>query len=67
MEFIKYEIKKGDTLESIAAKQGISVKELVDFHNLYCGTTNFIIGNTLPIHLQTLWVEKKTKKKSTGQ
>jgi len=61
MEFIKYEIKKGDTLESIAAKQGISVKELVDFHNLYCGTTNFIIGNTLPIHLQTLWVEKKTK------
>lgn len=61
MELIKYEIKKGDTLKSIAEKQGISIEELVNFHNLYCGTTNFIIGNKLPIHLQTILLEKKTK------
>lgn len=63
MEFIKYEIKKGDTLKSIAEKQGVSIEELVNFHNLYCGTTNFIIGNKLPIHLQTLLLEKRRKKK----
>lgn len=61
MEFIKYDIKKGDTLESIADKQGISIQELINFHNLYCGTTNFIIGEKLPIHLQSLLLEKKTK------
>lgn len=60
MDFIKYEIKKGDTLESLAEKQGTSVKELINFHNLYCGTTNFIIGEKLPIHLQYLFLEKKT-------
>ncbi|MBD3907184.1 LysM peptidoglycan-binding domain-containing protein [Chryseobacterium sp. Ch-15] len=61
MEFIKYEIKRGDTLESIALEYSLNVTELINFHNLYCGTTNFIIGNKLPIHLQYLLLEKKTE------
>lgn len=63
MEFIKYEIKRGDTLESIALEYSLNVTELINFHNLYCGTTNFIIGNKLPIHLQYLLLERKLKRK----
>ncbi|MBD3907179.1 LysM peptidoglycan-binding domain-containing protein [Chryseobacterium sp. Ch-15] len=59
MEFIKYEIKRGDTLESIALEYSLNVTELTNFHNLYCGTTNFIIGDKLPIHLDTIYVEQK--------
>jgi len=61
MEFFKYEIKRGDTLESIALEYSLNVTELINFHNLYCGTTNFIIGDKLPIHLQYLLLEKKTE------
>lgn len=56
MEFIKYEIKKGDTLESIALKYKLDVRELISFHNQHCGITNTIIDNYLPIHLQYLFL-----------
>ncbi|MGH1520391.1 LysM peptidoglycan-binding domain-containing protein [Chryseobacterium sp. JK1] len=62
MEFIKYEIKKGDTLNSIAEKQGISVKELIRFHNENCGLTNIIIGSSIPLQLSFLILEKNNKK-----
>lgn len=66
MEFIKYQIKRGDTLESIALKHELSVAELINFHNLYCGTTNFIIGDRLPIHLQYLILKRtEDEKKET--
>jgi len=60
MGFTKYEIRRGDTLESIAESNKLTVGELIDFHNLHCGTTNFIIGNKLPIHLQYLFLEEKS-------
>lgn len=33
MDYRRYEIQKGDTLESIALAQNVNVKELLDFHN----------------------------------
>lgn len=62
MEIVKYEIKKEDTLELIAEKEGISVKELIDFHNDNCGLTNMIIGNEIPMQLNFLILEKNRKK-----
>lgn len=61
MELIKYEIQKGDTLESIAEKYKITITELINLHNQHCGTTNFIIGNKLPIHLQYMFLEEKSE------
>jgi LysM repeat protein len=63
MEVIKYEIKKGDTLELIAEREGISVKDLVNFHNDNCGLTNTIIGNSFPIHLKYLFLEAGVSQK----
>lgn len=65
MELIKYEIQKGETLDSIAKKQDISVKELVKFHNENCGLTNMIIGNDLPIQMTFLLLEKNRKLESS--
>jgi len=61
MEIIKYEIKKGDTLESIAIQQGLPVRELVNFHNENCGLTNMIIGDKVPIQLTFILLEKEKK------
>lgn len=57
MEYIKYAVQKGDTLFSIAQKQEISIEDLKSFHNRYCGLTNTILGDQLPIHLQYVLIE----------
>lgn len=59
MEIITYEIQKGDTLQSIAEKHDITVKELVDFHNQNCGLTQQIIGENLPFHINIVILEVK--------
>lgn len=59
MEILEYKIQKGDTLESIAEMHGISVKELVDFHNRNCGATQQILWNKIPIHVTLLFINKK--------
>ncbi len=64
MNFIQYKIQKKDTLQTIAEKQQISVKELVDFHNQHSGMTGVIIGNALPIHLEHIIVSKEHIKKA---
>ncbi|WP_080778285.1 LysM peptidoglycan-binding domain-containing protein [Chryseobacterium phocaeense] len=61
MEFIKYEIKKRDTLESIAQDNKLTVNEIINFHNEHSGTTGLIIGNKLPIHLKYLLLERKSE------
>ncbi|KQT16981.1 hypothetical protein ASG31_11485 [Chryseobacterium sp. Leaf404] len=61
-DYIKYEIKDGDTLGSIAAANSLKIEELVNFHNLYCGTTNFILGDKFPIHLQFVLLQRRTEK-----
>jgi hypothetical protein len=62
MDFVKYKIEKGDTLQSIARKEEISVKELVNFHNENCGLTNMIIGQEIPLQLNFLIVKVADKK-----
>ena len=63
MDIIKYEIKRGDTLESIAEQNGISIKELVDFHNKNCGITQQIIGDYIPINVVALFISQEKLKK----
>lgn len=67
MNFIKYKIEKGDTLESIAQKREVSVKELVAFHNENCGVTNIIIGSEIPLQLNFLIVKAADKKAVSQQ
>lgn len=57
MEIVKYEIKEGETLQSIADKHEITVQELINSHNQNCGLTNVIIGDRVPIHLKYLFFE----------
>lgn len=56
MEIIKYKIIKGDTLESIAKKNELSVRELVSFHNSHSTITQSLTGEYLPIHLEYMFV-----------
>lgn len=59
MDFIQYEIKKGDTLKLIAEKLNLDIAELIKFHNQYCGVTQQIIFDELPMYLKYLYIEKK--------
>lgn len=61
MELKKYKIQRGDTLESIAAKNGSSIKELIAFHNQNCGVTETILSDYLPLHLENIYLEIKTE------
>ncbi|WP_419868491.1 LysM peptidoglycan-binding domain-containing protein [Chryseobacterium sp. CT-SW4] len=54
MNFIKHEIEKGDTLESLARQYEVTAKQLVEFHNLHSPVTQQIYGDKLPIHIQTV-------------
>lgn len=45
-EIITYQVKKGDSLDSIAQKIGLSKDELKRFHNTYCDLKN-LLGNEL--------------------
>ena len=58
MQFIKYEIQKGDTIESIAKDNNLDVDDLIKFHNKNCGITNVIITNRIPIHLEYIILPK---------
>jgi LysM repeat protein len=64
MEFKQYKIQKKDTLQSIAEKQKMSVKELVHFHNSFCTITQLITGEHLPIHLEYLFVQPEALRES---
>lgn len=54
MDYIKYDIKEGSTLESIAKEKGISVKELLDFHNSKASMTQQIYGDHIPLHVVSI-------------
>lgn len=66
MEFTKYEIKKGDTLQSIAQREKQSVDELIRFHNENCGLTHMIIGNEIPFQLNFLFIRKPDSGKNSA-
>lgn len=57
MEFIKYEIQQGDTLESIAKENNIAVSELLDFHNSKATLTQQFFSNVIPIHVSHLYTK----------
>ncbi|WP_284460632.1 LysM domain-containing protein, partial [Chryseobacterium sp.] len=61
MELIRHKIQRGDTLESIAAKNGLSIKELIHFHNQNCGVTETILSDYLPLHLEYVFLKIKTE------
>lgn len=54
MNFIKYKIEKGDTLQSIADKFNKTIKELLDFHNSNSVLTQQINSERIPIHIDTI-------------
>jgi hypothetical protein len=45
-----YQVKKGDTLESVSEKLGISAEALKRYHNTYCDLKNLIGQNLNGIH-----------------
>lgn len=62
MKVIKYEIKKGDTLASIAEKYEIDIEHLKTFHNSHSGIASLIIGEKLPIQLNHVIINAESFK-----
>lgn len=66
MEYSKYQIKRGDTLKSIAEKYHMTGKELLAFHNSHSPVTQQFFGDYLPIHIDTVIIplqkDKEEKK-----
>lgn len=67
MEILKYEIKQGDTLQSIAERYAISAEELVDFHNSKANMTQQIYGDQISIHINLLFVHFDTDRKKQNK
>lgn len=57
MEYIKYLLKGGDTLESLALEQGISKEQLVKFHNYKSLSGDHIKDSEIPNHLNYIFLE----------
>lgn len=62
MEYSKYQVKRGDTLESIAEKYQMTGKELLAFHNSHSPVTQQFFGNHLPIHINTVIIPLQKNK-----
>ncbi|MDH6252788.1 hypothetical protein M2347_002515 [Chryseobacterium sp. H1D6B] len=62
MIYIKHEIRKGDTLESIASQYESNIEDLKNFHNSYCGATGLIVTDRLPLHLGYIIIDKNSIK-----
>lgn len=60
MDYIEYEIAKGESLEAIATLKNISISELIEFHNSHSNMTHQLTSNYIPLHLKTLYVAKST-------
>lgn len=56
MEYIQYEIQKGDTLESIAKMHNTTVEELIRFHNDRCGATQMIRNEVWPPYFSSIYI-----------
>lgn len=59
MEVIKYEIKRGDTLLTIAKEFGLTINELLDFHNSQAILTQQIFNTHIPVHIKELFIPAK--------
>ncbi|MCS4305101.1 LysM domain-containing protein [Chryseobacterium sp. BIGb0232] len=56
MKYIEYQIKQGDTLDSIAEENNIDIDELISFHNEHCGITQKIYTNDIPTTLRFIYI-----------
>jgi len=65
MEYTTYKIQQGDTLESIAERQGCTVKQLVQFHNQHAEMTQQIYGTHIPLHIEKLYINDEQKKQNS--
>lgn len=59
MKIIKYKIRSGENLKSIAAKFHTDIEVLKKNHNSKSGFSNMILSDDLPIHLDTVYIEQK--------
>lgn len=50
ISIITYQVRKGDTLESVALQTGISAEALKQYHNTYCGLDELIGHNLDNVH-----------------
>lgn len=57
-KYIKYEIKAGETLKSIANNHNLNVDDLISFHNENSGITQKI-HTEIPIHLKYILIKQK--------
>ncbi|WP_163411318.1 peptidoglycan-binding protein LysM [Flavobacterium ajazii] len=71
-----YEIKKGDTLESVAVELGFDAHELRRYHNMYCDISDLIEADfsrhlefliLTPVKSEDEVINKKPKKVSLGK
>lgn len=62
MEFTKYDIREGSTLESIAKENGVSIKELIDFHNSKVPLTQQIHSDYIPLHIKAIMLKPELQK-----
>jgi len=61
MKVNTYEIKSGDTLESIAKENNVTVNELLDFHNSNATLTEQFFSEVIPLHVSHLYVKPVLK------
>jgi len=59
MKIIKYKIEQGENLTSIADKFNVDTEELKKFHNTHSGFSNMILSDSIPLHLNTIFIEQK--------
>lgn len=57
MKIIKYEIKQGETLESIASQFKVNVDELISFHNRHASITQQIYTHEKPFHINEIYID----------
>lgn len=63
MKFKQYEIKKGDTLFAIAKESGLTINELLDFHNSHAILTQQIFSTHIPVHIKELFIPVKKEER----
>ncbi|MFC6269823.1 hypothetical protein [Frigoriflavimonas asaccharolytica] len=62
MEYKLYNIIQGDTLESIAKKNKISIDEMLDFHNRNSGMMQQFFAEPIPVHISEIRIPLEQKK-----
>lgn len=65
INYIIYQVKEGDTLESIAETYQISISDLIRFHNSNSGITQYINSDGLPPFISSIFIKTVENKNSS--